>query len=157
MQNGDHYIYGIGGYDGTNISEALTLQEVINELNNKENPTIDHLATKEEVTNEVNILNTRIDNISSEINTYTAGTNVEITDNTINVIGYTYDSELNAFSSGKNAQASGSGSFAEGTRTKAEGSHSHAEGFNTKATNTHAHAEGSNTTASGHTSHAEGL
>lgn len=32
MTNGDHYIYGIGGYDGKNYSEAKTLQEVITEL-----------------------------------------------------------------------------------------------------------------------------
>ena len=30
MVNGDHYIYGLGGYDGTNIENAQTLQEVIN-------------------------------------------------------------------------------------------------------------------------------
>ena len=30
--NGDHYIYGIGGYDGTNIGDAQTLQKVINEV-----------------------------------------------------------------------------------------------------------------------------
>ena len=29
MCNGDHYVYGIGGYDGTNYSEAKTLQEVV--------------------------------------------------------------------------------------------------------------------------------
>lgn len=29
MCNGDHYIYGIGGYDGTNYSTAKTLQEVV--------------------------------------------------------------------------------------------------------------------------------
>lgn len=32
MQNGDVYIFGIGGYDGTNIEEAMTVQEVIAEL-----------------------------------------------------------------------------------------------------------------------------
>lgn len=32
MQNGDHYIYGVGGYNGTNPSEAKSLQEVIEEL-----------------------------------------------------------------------------------------------------------------------------
>ena len=32
MQNGDHYIYGIGGYDGKNYTEAKTLQTVITEL-----------------------------------------------------------------------------------------------------------------------------
>ena len=30
--NGDHYVYGVGGYDGTNSDTAQTLQEVINEL-----------------------------------------------------------------------------------------------------------------------------
>ena len=32
MANGDVYIKGIGGYDGTNYSSARTLQEVINEI-----------------------------------------------------------------------------------------------------------------------------
>lgn len=31
MENGDHYVYGIGGYDGTNPGTAKTLQEVVNE------------------------------------------------------------------------------------------------------------------------------
>ena len=31
MRNGDHYVYGIGGYDGTNPGTAKTLQEVVNE------------------------------------------------------------------------------------------------------------------------------
>lgn len=30
MVNGDHYIYGIGSYDGTNYAAAKTLQEVVN-------------------------------------------------------------------------------------------------------------------------------
>lgn len=29
MKNGDHYVYGIGGYDGTNTSASSTLQEVV--------------------------------------------------------------------------------------------------------------------------------
>lgn len=35
MQNGDVYIIGIGGYDGTNIDEAQTVQEVIASFINK--------------------------------------------------------------------------------------------------------------------------
>jgi hypothetical protein len=35
MQNGDYYIIGIGDYDGTTITKAQTLQEVITELNSK--------------------------------------------------------------------------------------------------------------------------
>lgn len=36
-QNGDIYIEGIGGYDGTNLDTAKSVQEVINELVNKLN------------------------------------------------------------------------------------------------------------------------
>lgn len=32
MQNGDHYIYGVGGFDGTNYNTADTLQDVIRTL-----------------------------------------------------------------------------------------------------------------------------
>ena len=32
--NGDHYIYGLGNFDGTNSADAQTLQEVINSLFN---------------------------------------------------------------------------------------------------------------------------
>lgn len=49
MKSGDHYVYGIGGYDGTNYSEAKTLQEVIAEL-----------------TSQIEILKTTIKNISTE-------------------------------------------------------------------------------------------
>lgn len=35
MDNGDVYILGIGGYDGTNIDTAKTVQQVIAELENK--------------------------------------------------------------------------------------------------------------------------
>lgn len=37
MQDGKHYIHGIGGYDGTNPITAKSVQEVINELINKLN------------------------------------------------------------------------------------------------------------------------
>lgn len=37
LQNGKHYIIGIGGYDGTNPTTAKSVQEVINELINKLN------------------------------------------------------------------------------------------------------------------------
>lgn len=35
MWNGDHYIYGLGGYNGTNYADAQTLQEVIDEKQDK--------------------------------------------------------------------------------------------------------------------------
>lgn len=35
MDDGKHYIYGIGGYDGTNLIESKDLATVINNLENK--------------------------------------------------------------------------------------------------------------------------
>lgn len=35
MQNGDVYIIGIGGYDGTNIDTAMSVQEVLAGIINK--------------------------------------------------------------------------------------------------------------------------
>lgn len=37
MKNGDVYIFGIGGYDGSNIESAKTIQTVISELAEKNN------------------------------------------------------------------------------------------------------------------------
>lgn len=42
MWNGDHYVYGLGGYDGTNYADAQTLQEVISGLLS----TIETLSTR---------------------------------------------------------------------------------------------------------------
>ena len=47
MANGDHYIYGLGGYDGTNASviSVKTLQRIIEEiLINTQHPLIDYSA-----------------------------------------------------------------------------------------------------------------
>ena len=47
MANGDHYVYGVGGYDGTNATDisVKTLQEVIEEiLINTRQPVIDYSA-----------------------------------------------------------------------------------------------------------------
>lgn len=44
MQNGDHYIYGVGGYDGTNPGEAKTLQQVIATF--QDETTVDKLVLK---------------------------------------------------------------------------------------------------------------
>ena len=52
MLNGDHYIYGIGNYDGTNYSAAKTLQQVINTIQGSTtsiSSIIENLATKNEV------------------------------------------------------------------------------------------------------------
>lgn len=51
MQNGDFYVYGIGGYDGTNPHDAKSLQEVVNAGGTDfENlPTFDSITGQEKV------------------------------------------------------------------------------------------------------------
>lgn len=75
MQNGDHYIIGIGGYDGTNATdeEVKTLQEVIEDISSA----------------------------SGGGETYTAGDNISIENGTISTLGYEFDNELNSFRIGR--------------------------------------------------------
>ena len=126
MQNGDQYIIGIGGYDGTNPAEAQTLQQVINNGGGTGGAS------------------------------YTAGANIEIENNIISAIGYRYDKENLSFAEGQYTTASGYASHAEGSSTITFGMYSHAEGFSTNASGDNSHTEGSATIGIGSASHAEG-
>ena len=170
MQDGSIYVYGLGNYNGSALTNTSTLQEVIKNAGGGQ--------------------------------TYHAGDNIEITqDNSINALGYTYDSTnksiiigynnggtLDASGTGAHAEgyvyqggiyaagdgafasgyanagsiwANGIGAHAEGYATTgtidASGAGAHAEGRNTHALNTAAHAEGQYTQALGLGSHAEGF
>jgi hypothetical protein len=160
MQNGDAYLYGVGGYQGTDtkVQDATikTLQGVITDINTS---------------------------VAGKQDALTAGTNISINSaNTISANGYVYDSTngslaniyrqdsddggalvanvasgLSSVAEGYNTVASGDyGSHAEGTETQANGAASHAEGNQTVATGIGSHAEGSKSIASGKNSHAEG-
>ena len=133
MQNGDFYVINIGGYDGTNINEegVKTLQEVIEDISTSGGG-------------------------SGGGASYTAGTNINITDNVISAKGYVYNEEINSFAEGQSTTASGWASHAEGVASKAIGDGSHAEGGHNVAEGYASHAEGSGTIASSHASHAEG-
>jgi hypothetical protein len=56
MQNGDMYLIGVGDYDGTNFSEAQTVQQVINGIND-----IEEVASAA-----LNDLNTRLSELESQ-------------------------------------------------------------------------------------------
>ena len=128
MQNGDHYIFGIGGYDGTNIDTAQTLQQVINSGGGS----------------------------GEGGKTYYAGNNIEIENNIISAIGYSYDKDNNSFAEGVGNYSNGIGSHTEGSRNVANGSYSHAEGDYNYANGVDSHAEGYGTRAEGYASHTEG-
>lgn len=119
--------------------------------------------------------------ISANDTTYSAGTNIDITDNAIKAVGYRYNTTNGAFAEGdrdvvegettfikstatglmshaegSNTKANGRSSHAEGQETIASGYYSHSEGYKSKAQKGTCHAEGNNTTASGDAAHAEG-
>ena len=86
---------------------------------------------------------------------YTAGSNIDIIDNTISAKGYTYNDTINSFAT-VYANASGNCSNAEGYNTYATNNNSHAEGENTTSSGWSSHSEGCDNTASGRASHVEG-
>lgn len=113
--------------------------------------------------------------------TLTAGNNIDITNNVIKAVGYTYNPTTGAFTDGdrdindegtirpkssaigtfahaegSNCTAYGRASHAEGTNTTASGIQTHTEGSGTQAIATNSHAEGRISVANGYASHAEG-
>ena len=141
MQNGDYYLLGVGGYDGMHIKTE----------NGYEN-------TK-----------TLQDAVNSKQDTLTAGTNIDITNNTISADGYIFDETKGAFATkylkdeydgggiGANNASGNYGSFAEGYGNTASGEYgSHAEGFLNTASGDSAHVEGQENTATHSSAHAEG-
>ena len=87
---------------------------------------------------------------------FIAGTNIDITDNTISAKGYVYNEEKKSFAEGSRSNAEGAFSHAEGISTNASGLASHAEGHSTAAYGRCSHTEGYYTGATGYASHAEG-
>ena len=163
-ENGDLYLHGIGGFDGTNspgstadTCDAVSLQKVIND--------------NEEVTAAaLNDLDGRITELSNKgggVGMISPGsTSGEV----FNDYGgnkatgdYSHAEGYNTLSFGNKSHAEGSGStangvasHAEGLQTIASGVYSHAEGFRTKAIGGNSHSEGLGTSAIGVASHAEG-
>lgn len=152
MQNGDAYLYGIGGYDGTNISQSDTLQDVIDAKQ-------DTLWEAGSGTNSIQVANSRggASGNYSTVEGEGCVTGGSYTENTLPT--YTTDTSAGSYghAEGRYTIASGSvGSHSEGNKTLASGGASHAEGNLTKASANYSHAEGNRTVASGAGSHSEG-
>lgn len=134
MANGDIYVYGLGSYDGTSISNVSTLQNVITGINTRVT-TLENSSSSSSP--------------SSSYITYSEGEGYGIGDTTT-------ASGENSFAEGESTTASGITSHAEGYSTTASGENSHAEGSATLAYHQNSHAEGGYTSAIGWNSHAEG-
>ena len=154
--NGDHYVYGIGGYDGTETTGAQTLQEVINELASK--TSVGKIDPSSDGTGEIfntyegpyaNAATGKYSHAEGD-RTIASGTSSHAEGSDTTATGYASHAE------GYLTRSESDYCHAEGYRTTASGLYSHAEGNQTKATAWSSHAEGSHTSASGYTSHAEG-
>lgn len=130
MQNGDNYVYGIGGYDGTNYSEAQTLQEVVNSLSSGSGGGVGKVDETSDGTGEI-------------FNTYD-GEEKNIA------------SGASAHAEGVNNKALGQGSHVEGVGNVAQDLSCHAEGNNTKSIGAASHTEGFFVIANNLAEHAQG-
>ena len=162
MVNGDHYVYGLGGYDGTNaIKEtSKTLQEVINgkqdtlDLSDYQTSTDETLQTTDKtIVGAINELASKRSGVG-KVDPNSDGTGEVF--NSYEGDSANVASGIASHAEGSYTNATGDYSHAEGTGTEAIGSESHAEGYCTNAIGSNSHAEGLYTTASGHSSHAEG-
>lgn len=135
MTNGDVYINGIGGYDGTNYASAKTLQEVTSGGVGKIDPNSN--GTGE-------IFNDYENNKATGKYSHAEG-------------DYTTASGYSSHAEGDSTTASGKYSHAEGSSTTASGHYSHAEGFMTEVNGYVSHVEGYYTTAAAYCQHAQGL
>ena len=176
--NGDHYIYGLGNFDGTNSADAQTLQEVIN---GKQDTLVSGTSIKTingesllgsgdieiTVTPDLSDYQTKSDDTLNTTNKTVVGAINELASKPTGVgkvdpnsdgtgeIFNCYESDSDNFIDAN--QATGRFAHAEGRDTVASGDGSHAEGRGARATGLTSHAEGDGTRASGDTSHAEGF
>lgn len=171
----DEYMYINGAWEKIGSTEV--------DLSNYYNKTeVDGLlASKQDKLTAGNNITINGTTISANDTTYSAGANIDITDNAIKAVGYRYNTTNCAFAEGDrdivegentykkpsatgvmahaegcDTNATGRSSHAEGQGTIANGYYSHSEGYKTKAQKGTTHAEGNSTTASGDAAHAEG-
>ena len=174
MANGDHYVYGLGGYDGTNAIEGTskTLQEVIN---GKQDTLVSGTSIKTingesllgsgdieiTVTPDLSDYQTKSDDTLNTTNKTVVGAINEILSKATGVGKIDPNSDgtgeiFNAYSGKYLNSATAQFSHAEGYGTQANGDQAHAEGYRTTAEGGDSHAEGRYTKAVGIYSHAEG-
>ena len=185
--NGDHYIYGVGNFDGTNSDSAQTLQEVINgkqdtlvsgtsiktingesllgsgDIEITVTPDLSDYQTKSDDT--LNTTNKTVVGAINELASKPSGVGkVDPNSDGTGEIFNCYEGDYPNVASGKYSHAEGYSTYAkgycshtEGYVTMASGDYSHAEGGVAEASGKYSHAEGCQTTAKGSYSHAEGF
>ena len=152
--NGDHYVYGIGGYDGTETTGAQTLQEVINELASG----VGKVDSNSDGTGEIfNTYEGPYANAATGKYSHAEGNQTKATGFYSHAEGdRTIASGTSSHAEGSDTTATGNASHAEGYLTRTESDYCHAEGYRTTASGDHSHAEGNQTKATAWSSHAEG-
>ena len=101
--------------------------------------------------------------ISSELSgkqdAFSEGVNIEIRNDIISAVGYTYNGTNKSFNAGtltKDNVTPGYASFAANNKTTASGTNAFATGYETTASGNQSHTEGTETVASSANTHAEG-
>ena len=159
--DGKMYVKGVGGYDGTNVSDSSVddLATAIAQGGGGGTVYYDDLIGtpiyfKE---NESGYILACPSNSAAALFSFAEGEDTTASGRSSHAEGYkTTASALYAHAEGEETTASGIGSHAEGEETTASGIGSHAEGNGTTASYYYAHAEGEWTYAGGYASHAEG-
>lgn len=159
MQNGDIYLYGVGGYEGDNASDSKSIQSVIQDSQSGGDYTLP-IASADTLggikvgeglnIDEEGVLSSTSSGVG-QIYPDSDGTGEIFNDYTNNKATGT-----NAHAEGYDSRATGDQSHAEGGRTTAEGATSHAEGVSTIARGLASHTEGSNTITNNDYEHAQG-
>lgn len=155
MQNGDVYLYGIGGYEGDNASDSKSIQSVIQDSQSSGDYTLP-IASADTLGG---IKVGEGLNIDGEGVLSSTGSGVGKIDNQQEDDGVIFYSEIfNVYDDNEYKNiASGAGSHAEGFGNKVLGGCSHCEGSQNTIEGDFAHCEGSDSSVKGNYAHCEGL
>ena len=174
MQNGEAYLIGAGGYDGTNPAAATDLVTLLTgnliwiRGNGADSAVLSGSDSRAEGQHSVAEGERTVasgkyshaegyDTKASGPNAHAEGYSTKASGVYSHAEGYgTIASKEWSHAEGNYTRALGYGSHAEGYYTEASGKHSHAEGSYTKASGSYSHTEGESTEALGKHSHAEG-
>lgn len=154
MQNGDIYLYGVGGYEGDNVSDSKSVQSVIQDSQSGGDYTLP-IASADTLGG---IKVGEGLNIDGEGVLSSTGSGVGKVDSQQDFEGQLIYGEIfNCYQGEIKNVASGIASHAEGFGNKALGMGSHVEGNLSIANGIAAHAEGGETIANNNGEHAEGV
>lgn len=153
MQNGDIYLYGVGGYEGDNASDSKSIQSVIQDSQSGGDYTLP-IASADTLGG---IKVGEGLNIDGEGVLSSTGSRVGKIDNQREVEGQiAYGEIFNSYEGEYKNKAIGDFSHAEGGMNTANGTASHAEGVNNYVGGTCGHVEGGINNSLGDFAHAEG-